>query len=95
MNPTLSFPFRDRRVPVTVASSVPAAHAAAALQSQPFRSWYQRCEQQQHASDSTASIAKNKHLEIHSVEIQSVDMFGARCVDSRGMRSSRIDAWSS
>uniref|UniRef100_A0A7S3P4I3 Nudix hydrolase domain-containing protein n=1 Tax=Amphora coffeiformis TaxID=265554 RepID=A0A7S3P4I3_9STRA len=69
---TLSFPFRGRQVPVTVASSVPAEHAVAALQSQPFQTWYQRCEQSGSSSD--------KHLEIHSVEIQSVDMFGARKV---------------
>ena len=72
-NTQLSFPFRGRQVPVTVASSVPVEHAAAALQSQPFQTWYQRCERSSNNSD-------DKSLDIHNVEIQSVDMFGARCV---------------
>ena len=72
---TLSFPFRGRQVPVMVASSVPDEHAAAALESQPFQTWYQRCEQ-------SSGGSSDEHLEIHSVEIQSVDMFGARCVAS-------------
>jgi hypothetical protein len=67
----LSFPFRDRRVPVTFVSSVPFEHAQMALQSEPFITWYRRCER---------VTSNKKRLELHSVCIQSVDLFGARYV---------------
>lgn len=63
----LSFPFREGRVPVTHAAGVSRRLALAALQSQPFVTWYTRCEN---------SRRNGKTIEIHSVEIQSVDMFG-------------------
>lgn len=68
---TLSFPFRDRRVPVSYVSSVTTEQAIMAIQSEPFISWYRRCEK-------TNRNNTNKQLEIHSVIIQGVDMFGAR-----------------
>ena len=71
IQPLLSFPFRGRQVPVSVAAGVPMEHAAQAVVSSPFCTWYQRCEQ---------SGTDKKRIDIHSVEIQSVDMFGARCV---------------
>lgn len=62
----LSFTFRDQEVPVTYASSVPAEHAKKALQSEPFTNWVQNASR----------VRGNKKLQIHSVELQSVDMFG-------------------
>ena len=68
---TLSFPFRDRRVPVSYVSSVTTEQAIMAIQSEPFISWYRRCEKTNRNNNS-------KQLEIHSVIIQGVDMFGSR-----------------
>lgn len=65
----LSFPFRDRRVPVNYVSSVTAEQAKMAILSEPFITWYKRCEK---------VSTSNKRLELHSVTIQSVDLFGAR-----------------
>lgn len=70
----LSFEFRGRRIPVTVAAGVPVEHARRALVSKPFVTWYQRCEA------SSSGRRSSKRIEIHGVEIQSVDMFGARYV---------------
>jgi hypothetical protein len=90
---TLSFPFRGRRVPVTYVSSVPPEHARLAVECNIFVTWYRNCEQSRggtkddddNATDSNAADNNNnnnnKRIEIHGVEIQSVDMFGARCVD--------------
>ena len=66
----LSFPFRDRRVPVTYVSSVTREQAQMAIQTDLFASWYRRCEK--------VSPINNKRLELHSVCIQSIDFFGAR-----------------
>jgi diketogulonate reductase-like aldo/keto reductase len=62
----LSFLFRDNEVPVTYTSSVPADHAIKALQSEAFTNWVLNASR----------IRGNKKLQIHSVELQSVDMFG-------------------
>lgn len=74
-NATLSFPFRNRCIPVTLSAGVTREEAELALKSQPFVSWYQRCEKEtkQHGGES-----KSKKIEIDAVEIQSVDLFGAR-----------------
>jgi hypothetical protein len=66
-NESLSFTFRGKKVPVTH-PAVDRAQAQMAVASEPFTKWYQRCEKPQ----------GRKQIEIHSVEIQSVDMFGAR-----------------
>ena len=64
----MDFPFREGRVPVTYHPSIPREHAEAAIKSDPFVNWYKSCER---------AVGKRR-MEIHSVEIQSVDMFGAR-----------------
>jgi len=66
----LSFNFRGRKVPVTSNASISSEDAAKAVESEPFKTWYRRCER----------AKGNKKIEIHSVEIQSIDMFGARYV---------------
>jgi hypothetical protein len=66
----LGFPFRGTRVPVTHHASLSRTIAMAAVQSDPFVTWYKRCEKPQNG----------KSIEIDSVEIQSVDMFGPRYV---------------
>jgi hypothetical protein len=66
-NESLSFIFRGKKVPVTH-PAVDRAQAQMAVASEPFTQWYQRCEKPQ----------GQKQIEIHSVEIQSVDMFGPR-----------------
>jgi hypothetical protein len=70
----LSFPFRNRRVPVTFLSSITFEYAQMALQCEPFITWYRRCEK---------VTSSNKRLELHSVCIQSVDLFGSRYVFSQ------------
>lgn len=66
----LFFNYKGSRVPVTFSAGVPRAHAFAALESAIFTRWYRRCEQQEDKS--------GNYIHIHGVEIQSVDMFGAR-----------------
>jgi ADP-sugar diphosphatase len=67
---SLFFSFRGRNVPVTVSAGVTDEEAAMAIASGPFTTWYQRCEEE----------TDGKRIDIHSVEIQSVDLFGARVV---------------
>jgi diketogulonate reductase-like aldo/keto reductase/8-oxo-dGTP pyrophosphatase MutT (NUDIX family) len=67
-NAQLSFPFRGRPVPVTFHPSVALDLAEKALNSEPFQTWVSRCEKNHN----------NKRLELHSVEIQSVDLFGQK-----------------
>lgn len=64
----LSFIFRDQRIPVSFSSSVSPEIAQSALASDLFRTWLKRCEKEK----------DGKRLELHSVEIQHVDMFGPR-----------------
>lgn len=71
---TLSFPFRGQAITVTHVSSVSLEQAKMAIGSVLFRSWYQRCEQ----SMKQQQDGKSQHIDIHGVEIQSVDVFGAR-----------------
>ena len=70
MSSNLTFQFRGKDVPVTF-PTMPHETAKRAIDSPPFQNWVQRCE---------ASNDNGKTFEIHSVEIQSVDMFGARGV---------------
>jgi ADP-sugar diphosphatase len=67
----LSFPFRGRRVPVTKSDGVTTNDATLSVDSDPFKTWYLNCERE---------TKDNKSIEIHSVELQSVDLFGARRV---------------
>jgi hypothetical protein len=68
MKSELSFIFRNRVVPVTVLSSVSPTVAQAALDSEVFKTWCKRCEVEK----------DGKRIELDSVEIQNVDMFGPR-----------------
>lgn len=65
---SLFFPFQGRKVPVTHSCSIPNASARAAVESKQFIKWYKRCE----------DIKDGKRIDIHSVDIQSVDMFGTK-----------------
>ena len=67
---SLSVPFRGRKVPVTYSLAVSRQHAEMVIASEPFQSWLQRCEKGN----------SKKRLEVHSIEIQSVDLFGPRYV---------------
>jgi len=64
----LSFRFRSRDIPVSHLSSVNLDTAKRALESIPFKTWMTRCEQEK----------DGKYIDLHSVEIQHVDMFGPR-----------------
>jgi hypothetical protein len=67
----LHFPFRGRLVPVTYHSpAVTREQAELALRSGIFSTWYQRCEKE--------DASNKRRIEIHGVEIQSVDLFGSR-----------------
>ena len=64
----MTFPFGGtKRVPVTYnsTSGISRDMAAKAIKSDLFVRWYQRC-------------LDSSKISIHSVEIQSVDMFGSR-----------------
>lgn len=63
----LTFLFRGRKIPVTHGSISPEV-AALALDSEVFGTWKSRCEREN----------DGKQLELHSVEIQNVDLFGPR-----------------
>jgi hypothetical protein len=63
----LTFLFRGNNVPVTH-PSMSREVALLALESDPFQTWSKRCEQEN----------GQKRIAIHSVEIQSVDLFGAK-----------------
>lgn len=73
----LSFTFRGRQVPVTYPSTLSREQAQQAILSEPFQVWYKRCER----------TVDDKRIEIHRVEIQSVDFFGARGVGFCKIRS--------
>jgi integral membrane sensor domain MASE1 len=86
---TTTVPFRTGRIPVTYSPAV-VSHATAqlALASVPFRSWLKRCERKR-SND-------NKCLDVHSIELQSVDLFGTRYVVpylSLQWRSNSINFW--
>ena len=68
MASSLSFRFRDKDVPVRYPSAISDDTAKLALKSEIFVEWYNRCEKKH----------GDKQIEIHSVELQSVDMFGPR-----------------
>lgn len=68
-DPPISFQFRGKDVPVTYHSSVGRTAASMAVESKPFRDW-------------VANISRvregDRAMEVHGVEVQSVDMFGPR-----------------
>lgn len=68
MDSELTFKFRDQNVPVSFVSSISREVAQLALDSEVFKTWSKRCER----------AKGGKRLEVHSVEIQHVDMFGPR-----------------
>jgi hypothetical protein len=68
--PLISFQFRGRTVPVSHVESVTRDEAVLAVHSSCFQNWVSRCE----------IPHGDKQIEIHSVLIQSVDLFGARGV---------------
>lgn len=64
----LRFKFREHEIPVSYLSSISADVAELALKSKIFNTWVERCEKEE----------DGKRIELHSVEIQHVDMFGPR-----------------
>ena len=68
MKSEINFVFRNRVVPVTVLPSVSPTVAQAALDSELFKTWCKRCEGEK----------DGKRIEVESLEIQNVDMFGPR-----------------
>ncbi|CAB9513912.1 diketo-D-gluconic acid reductase [Seminavis robusta] len=76
----LSFSFRGQSVPVTWSAAVSLEQANMTLVSKPFRNWVQRIE-------SSKSSPGQRQIQIESVELQSVDMFGARGVGFAKIKS--------
>jgi hypothetical protein len=77
----LGFQFRDETIPVTHPTSVSRETAQMALESQVFQDWVRRCEQGK----------QEQRLEIHTVEIQNVDMFGKRYESSTAEGATRVE----
>jgi hypothetical protein len=69
-NEALFFEYKGNKVPVTVSPGVAQADAIKALNSEIFTRWHRRCENQHDKN--------GNYIQIHGVEIQSVDIFGAR-----------------
>ena len=91
----LQLTFRNQQVPVTFDRSVISWElATAALRSEPFETWCRRCERRvplvsspsSPHDDTTANQTQQQQrqeyqqLQLHSVELQSIDMFGPRRV---------------
>jgi len=68
MEESLSASFRGEPIPVTY-PSLSREVALKALGSEPFTTWLERC---------SAPANGGKQLELESIELQSVDMFGKR-----------------
>ena len=68
MESELRFKFRNQNVPVSFLSSVSREVAQLALESEVFQTWSKRCEAEK----------EGRRIEMHSVEIQHVDLFGPR-----------------
>ena len=68
----LTVMFRGNEIPVSWSSAVTRDEAVKGLASEPFQTWLQRC---MHGTGNTT-----QQLCVHSIEIQSVDMFGPRFV---------------
>ena len=65
MDEELCFQWSGKRIPVTH-PSIDRELALRAIESEQFKTWCTRCE----------TTRNNKRIEIHGVEIQSVDLFG-------------------
>jgi hypothetical protein len=66
--PDLTFLFRDHEIPVSYLSGISHDTAQLALESHLFKTWVARCEREK----------DGKRIDLHSVEIQHVDLFGSR-----------------
>lgn len=69
-NEDLFFQYKGNKIPVTFSPGVARADAVAAVESEIFTRWHRRCEKQQDKNGNC--------IQIHGVQIQSVDIFGAR-----------------
>lgn len=71
---SLSLDYCGRTIPVTYGPHISSEAAHAALASEPFQAWFRRCRR----------LKKNdrvvERLDIHSVELQSIDFFGSKRV---------------
>jgi hypothetical protein len=88
----LSFPFRSRSIPVHVPTNISLEVAQRALESETFQNWVHRCETSRSSvetnttddaaskSDDVGGGGLTKCLNLHSVELQSIDLFGPRRV---------------
>jgi hypothetical protein len=74
-NDDLVFQFRGQSVPVTKSAGVTMEEAQMTLRTNPFRSWVHRME-----TSISEGEAQRRQVQIRSVELQSVDLFGARGV---------------
>jgi hypothetical protein len=68
---SLTFQFREKIVPVTFHASIAPEVAKMATTCEPFQTWVKNCEQ---------PSTDGRMIDIRSVEIQSVDLFGKRYV---------------
>jgi hypothetical protein len=73
----LSFEFRNKTIPVTH-PQLSEELAQKALESSVFRNWVHNCEHAQQGNNTNNYNDNNKQLDVQAVEIQSVDLFGAR-----------------
>mgnify|MGYP000027918202 CR=1 FL=1 len=73
----LSFSFRGKQVPVTWSAAVTLKEAAMTLKSKPFQTWVRRIAA---STTTTNQDEPQRQITIHSVELQSVDLSGARGV---------------
>lgn len=71
----LTIPFRGETIPITH-PNVSRELTEKALQSEIFQTWLTRTSRDSHDPE----FDRTKHIRLHGVEIQSVDMFGARRV---------------
>ncbi|GKZ00369.1 hypothetical protein MPSEU_000989900 [Mayamaea pseudoterrestris] len=72
--------FRDVEIPVSFPSQISVQVAERAIESSIFSRWLANCERSDNESDSESSLTHNQRLELHGIELQSVDLFGKRGV---------------
>jgi hypothetical protein len=88
----LTFSFRGNQVPVTWSAAVTPEVAEMTIQSKPFQTWVKRCQRASNENHSIRLIQDThqeptRRIDIESVEIQSVDLFGARGVGFAKIKS--------
>jgi hypothetical protein len=81
----LEFQFRGQTIPVTKSPAVTMEQAHLTLHSNPFRSWVHKMETSTSISSSSEDDPllpqqRQIQMQIRSVELQSVDLFGTRGV---------------